>query len=152
MKRSRGSNSSLYTIAPPYDLAFRSGEVMTPAVPHSHDGAEVYFTLTDLPDVLLGDTVSAVSAGTLIIIPAFCVHQLYHEAGRKYDRYVLMINTGWLGDALCGTASDFSYLKSTDTPLFIHPESTKKRELLRRFRELLSFDDPSSPEALSVFF
>ncbi|MCR5734722.1 MAG: hypothetical protein K6G22_08980, partial [Lachnospiraceae bacterium] len=68
--------------------------------PHSHNATEFYYTLTDLPDVLLNDTVQAVPAGSLLIIPSYCVHQLFHEADVKYERYILTVHDRWLGSVL----------------------------------------------------
>ena len=49
----------------------------------------VAFTLSDLPDVLLNDTLLNVQKGTLILIPLFCIHQLYHEKDEQYERFIL---------------------------------------------------------------
>ncbi|MCR4599642.1 MAG: AraC family transcriptional regulator [Acetatifactor sp.] len=143
---------AMFPVAPPFDVAYRKETVSYPVGPHSHNAAELYFTLTDLPDVLLGDTVSAVPAGTLLIIPTFCIHQLYHEAGIKYERYILTIPTDWLKVVFCEGSSAFSYLENTGIPLLVIPEKQQKKELLHRFNELLSFSNRTSPEALVSLF
>ena len=152
MANTKERQISTYLVAPPYDVAYRNAKAPYPVGPHSHNAAELYYTLTDLPDVLLNDKVFAVPAGTLLIIPTFCVHQLYHETGIPYERYILNIHTSWLDSALCEGASRFSYLKNSTSPLFTFPKGEQKKELIRLFHELLSYPDRSAPEALSVFF
>lgn len=143
---------STFLVAPPFDVQYRNAKAPFPVGPHSHNASELYFTLTDLPDVLLNDKVFAVPAGTLLIIPAFCVHQLYHETDVTYERYILNIHEGWLDAALCDGASRFSFLKSGSTPQFIFPTNTQKKELLRLFSEMLSSHDPATPDSLTIFF
>ena len=142
----------MYPVVPPFDIAYRNGIVSHPAGPHTHNAAEIYFTLTDLPDVLLNDTVSAVPAGTILIIPAFCLHQLYHEAGVSYERYVLCINSEWIKAVLCENTEDYPYLFDSAEPVLLSPESKQKRELLRLFNGLLSFTGKATPESMLSFF
>ncbi len=151
-KEKRRSNISLFPVDPPYDAAYRNADAPVPVGPHSHNAAEIYFTLTDLPDVLLNDTVLAVPAGTLIVIPSFCVHQLYHESGIRYERYILTVHDKWLGSVLCEGSSEFSYLEDDGTPLLLFPKEEQKKELIRLFRELLSFKERTTPDAMVAFF
>ncbi len=143
---------SLFPVDPPYDAAYRNANAPVPVGPHSHNAAEIYFTLTDLPDVLLNDTVLAVPAGTLIVIPSFCVHQLYHESGIRYERYILTIHDKWLGSVLCEGASDLAYLEDNGTPLLLFPDEAQKKELIRRFNELLLLKKRTTPDAMVAFF
>ncbi len=142
------SDTAFYYVSSPFDIAYRNSASASPVGPHSHNAVEFYLTLTDLPDVLLNDTVLAVPAGTLLIIPAFCVHQLYHEAGTVYERYILTIRDKWLSTLLCENRSEYAYLHDSSHPLVIFPEDTKKEELLRYFDGLLSHEDPASTKAL----
>lgn len=142
----------MFPVAPPFDVAYRHETAPFPVGPHSHNAAEIYFTLTDLPDVLLNDTVSAVPAGTVLIIPTFCIHQLYHETGVRYERYILSIHTGWLNGVFCEGAKDFSYLENSTAPLLLFPDKKQKREFLHHFKELLSLTDRTSPQAMIKFF
>ena len=142
----------MFPVAPPFDVAYRNEKAPYPVGPHSHNAAELYFTLTDLPDVLINDTVSAVPAGTLLILPSFCIHQLYHETGVTYERYILTIHTKWLNGVLCEGASVFSYLENSSNPVLLSPNGAQKKELLRHFNELLSFSDRTTPEAMIQFF
>ena len=47
-----------FTIDAPYELAYRNNGTSSPARPHTHNALEIYLTMSDLPDVLLDDTVS----------------------------------------------------------------------------------------------
>ena len=68
-----------FIIDAPYELAYRNNGTSSPARPHTHNALEIYLTMSDLPDVLLDDTVSSVSKGSLIIIPPHHVHQLFNQ-------------------------------------------------------------------------
>ena len=150
--KKRDPNISLFPVDPPYDVAYRSADAPVPVGPHSHNAAEFYFTLTDLPDVLLNDTILAVPAGTLIVIPSFCVHQLYHESGVCYTRYILTVPDKWLGGVLCEGAAEFAYLEDNAAPLLLFPNEEQKKELIRRFDELLFFKERTTPDAMAAFF
>lgn len=141
-----------FPITSPFDAAYRKDSPAYPVGPHSHNGVELYFTLSDLPDVLLNDTVSKVPAGTLIIIPPFCVHQLYHEVGTVYERYVLSINTSWLDAVFCDNKEIFSYLKRSTAPLLLTPDAKRKERLLCRLQTLLPSSESSSPKTLANLF
>ena len=147
-KNTHSTDTSFFYVSTPYDIAYRNAAAVTPVGPHSHNAVEFYFTLTDLPDVLLNDTVLAVPAGALLILPAFCVHQLYHEAGVTYERYILTVQDQWLSNTLCEGSAKYAYLHDSDHPLILFPKGTKKEELLRHFDELLSQKDRSSTKAL----
>lgn len=151
-KKNQPADTSIFPVAPPFDIAYRNAKAPFPVGPHSHNAAELYFTLTDLPDVLINDTVSAVPAGTLLILPTYCIHQLYHETGVTYERYILSIHTKWLGDVLCEGASSFAYLEDSAKPVLLTPNAAQKKELLRQFQELLSIQDRTTPEAMIAFF
>lgn len=141
-----------FPIHAPFDVVYRKDSPAYPVGPHSHNGVELYFTLSDLPDVLLNDTVSEVPAGTLIILPPFCVHQLYHKAGTVYERYILSINTPWLDAVFCDNAAAFSYLKRNTTPLLLTPDAAGKERLLHRYQVLLSLPERFSPNTMANFF
>lgn len=150
MKNSKSSLS--FPIHPPFDAFYRNNLSDHPVGPHSHDGVELYYTLSDLPDVLLNDTIQAVPAGTLIIIPPFCVHQLYHESGVTYERYILSINSNWLSNVVCTPDAPFSYLTESSIPLLLTPKTTHRKEWVQGLKTLSNFSSFSTPEALSFFF
>lgn len=141
-----------FPIAPPYDIIYRNNRIDYPVGPHSHNAVELYYTLSDLPDILLNDTVSAVPAGTLIIIPPFCVHQLYHEAGKIYERYILSIHTQWLEHVFCNQDEYFSYFKENASPLLLTPNNSMKEEWLISLNTLTSFSSSITPKAMACFF
>lgn len=142
---------SMFSVPPPYDITYRNEISPYPVGPHSHNAAELYYTLTDLPDVLLNGTVSMIPAGTLIIIPTYCIHQLYHENNKVYERYILSIHTDWLKVAFCGVPTIFSRLEEKE-PLFFFPENEEKKKLLEHFERLLKFEDKITPDSLSAIF
>lgn len=145
-------NILTFPVPAPFDMVYRNSYTDSPVGPHSHDAVELYFTLSDLPDVLLNDTVSAVPAGTLIIIPPFCVHQLYHEAGTVYERYILSINMQWLDEVFCHKNDTFSYLRKSDSPIFLTPDHANRQKWVQKLDRLLSFSSSTASEALSCFF
>lgn len=145
-------NILTFPVPAPFDMVYRNSYTDSPVGPHSHDAVELYFTLSDLPDVLLNDTVSAVPAGTLIIIPPFCVHQLYHEAGTVYERYILSINMQWLDEVFCHKNDTFSYLRKSASPIFLTPDHANHQKWIQKLDRLLSFSSNTAPEALSCFF
>ena len=142
----------MFPVAPPFDVVYRNAAAPVPVGPHSHNAVELYLTLTELPDVLLNNTVSAVPAGTLIIIPSFCIHQLYHETGTQYERYILSINSDWIESVFCKEASEFSYMSDSSAPLLIFPDKRKRERLIRLFNRLIAFPSKSTPDAMIVFF
>lgn len=139
----------MFPVAPPFDVVYKKESAPYPVGPHAHNAVELYYTLTALPDVLLNDKIFAVPAGTLLIIPTFCVHQLYHEIGTIYERYILSINTEWLDQVLCEGAIHFSFLKDSTNPLFLLPPNPK---LVHHFDTLLSHTDRTTPAAMADLF
>ncbi len=148
----KSKNILTFPVAAPFDIVYKNSISDSPVGPHSHNAVELYFTLSDLPDVLLNDTVSAVPAGTLIIIPPFCVHQLYHEVGKFYERYILSINTQWLDNVFCHKADAFTYLKENASPLLLNPKPSQYTIWMQGLNRLISFPSITVPEALSCFF
>ncbi len=147
-----GKHVLTFPVAAPFDVAYKHSQTSSPVGPHSHNAVELYFTLSDLPDVLLNDTVSKVPAGTLIIIPPFCVHQLYHGTGIMYERYILSVNSQWLDAVFCDNADTLSYLKRSNCPLLLTPDEAGKEKLLMQLNHLLSFKNIVTPEAMTCFF
>lgn len=92
-----------------FEIVYRNNSTSCPVLPHTHNALEIYFTLTDLPDVLLNDTVSNVAKGSLIIIPPYYVHQLYNQKLTVYERYIVTINTFWLNNVFSSHPELFRY-------------------------------------------
>ena len=109
-----------FTIDAPYELAYRNNGTSSPARPHTHNALEIYLTMSDLPDVLVDDTVSSVSKGSLIIIPPHHVHQLFNQKLTIYERYVLNINSDWPWSRFRTHALCRSGFLSCDPPAFSH--------------------------------
>lgn len=119
-----------FAVDDPYDIVYRKSSTSSPVKPHTHNALEIYFTLTDLPDVLLNDTVSGVSKGSLIVIPPHYVHQLFNQKLTIYERYIVTVNSSWLETVLAGT--DLMTYASQDSLPAIIPLPEARVTLLRR--------------------
>ena len=108
-----------YSVDIPYDIVYRNNSTSCPVKPHTHNALEIYFTLTDLPDVLLNDTVSSVSKGSLIIIPPHYVHQLFNQKLTIYERYIITINSNWLNTVLDKDTELMTYASYTSLPAIV---------------------------------
>ncbi len=141
-----------FGVADSFDIAYRKNQNTYPVHPHVHNALEVYFTLTDLPDALLGSIITNVPAGTLIFIPPYMVHQLYHEPEPVYERYVLSIDPVWLESSLRNCPTAFPYLDSNSDAGII-PLRTEEQELLVSIlNEILALNEPYSPAYYARFF
>ena len=119
-----------FRIDKPFDIAYRKDMPTTPVGPHIHNGMELYYTLTALPDVLVEDQVFNVPEKTLIVIPPYAVHQLYHESGNTYERYVININDIWLKNVFSDTPGIPScFIQKTDPLILKFRESIIKKIL-----------------------
>ena len=144
--------SLFFPTDPPFDAAYRKWSTETPVGPHQHNAIEFYYTLTPLPDVLIDNRIIAVPADTLIIIPPFCVHQLYHEANLIYERYVILIQEQWLSNAFCGIPTSFPFMESGSHPFFIRLDNELKNDFIEKAESLVSANMLTSPSALSSLF
>lgn len=150
-KSSKPEHNLSFSVAAPYHVIYKNENPYYPVGPHSHNAVELYLNLTDLPDVLLSDTVIAVPAGTLLIIPPFFVHQLYH-VDSVYERYILSINSQWLESVFCEQGESLSYLKRSSTPILLPLSETNKNNLIIQLEKLLSIPDTFSSEAMASLF
>lgn len=141
-----------FAVIEPYELYYKMDVAAEPVSAHTHNGAEIYVTLTDLPDVLLNDTVSKVQKGSLIIIPPFCLHQLYHEKGIVYERYILNLDTEWLDHVLMGHHADIDYLKNPVKPLIISLGDRQLSELTEHMKQLIEAKNEKNIGTLACFF
>lgn len=131
-------NILYFAVNEPYGLYHKKDVATSPVGAHTHNSVEVYLTLTDLPDVLLNDTVSKVRRGSLIIIPPFCVHQMYHEKGIGYERYIMNINSEWLGYVICSSGVSVDYLENKEAPLIIPIEKKQLKDLTDSMEQFVS--------------
>lgn len=126
-----------YVINEPYELFYKNSSTAFPVGAHTHNKAEIYLTLSDLPDALLNDTVSSIPKGTLILIPPFCVHQLYHEKNVRYERYILNLDTEWLETVLCGKQALTERLSYSATPLVMTLSKEQLSALTKAMHKVL---------------
>lgn len=136
----------------PYELVYRDNVVTNTVSAHIHNVTEIYLTMTDLPDVLLNDTVSKVMRGSLIIIPPFCVHQLYHRKNMAYKRYILNIDVKWMEYVLSESTADIDYMKNPQNPVIIPLEKEKLDVLLESLNRFLPIQAEHNMRTLSVLF
>lgn len=136
----------------PYDIVYRNNSTSCPVKPHTHNALEIYFTLTNLPDVLLNDTVSSVSKGSLIIIPAHYVHQLFNQKLTVYERYIITINSNWLNTVLGKISELMSYASHTSLPTIIRLSSSDISILRDKLDNYLQNDCISSLSRYADFF
>lgn len=108
-----------FSVERPFEVVYRKSSTSTPVKPHTHNALEIYFTLTDLPDVLLNDTVSGVARGSLIIIPPHYVHQLFNQRLTIYERYIVTINSAWLNTVLTDSPELMNYAAPISLPMVI---------------------------------
>lgn len=140
------------TQASPFNLAYRNDSPRVPVGPHSHDAAELYLTLSDLPDVILNDRVVEVPSGTLIIVPPFCVHQLYHRKDAVYERYVLNIQVKWLEDVFGNSDQTMFYLRKDAEPTLITLKNAQEKRIMKALDKQLGHRNACTPESLADFF
>lgn len=109
-----------FAITEPYDVVYRKSSTSHLILPHTHNALEIYFTLTDLPDVLLNDTVSGVGNGALVIIPPYHVHQLFTSCQTVYERYIISINSEWLQHLFPSASDVMNYADIASQPAIIY--------------------------------
>lgn len=126
-----------FDIGAPYDIVYRQCISPYPVLPHTHNAAELYLTCTYLPDVLLDDTVSQVPTWSLIVIPPFCVHQLFHETNIMYERYILSIHHEWLDKILFHVKEPFPYLRPGAKPVIVSLQPDRQTQITDAFQKVL---------------
>ena len=141
-----------FSVDDPYDIVYRKSSTSTPVKPHTHNAVEIYFTLTDLPDVLLDDIISSASAYSLIVIPPHTVHQLFHQKEIVYERYIVTINSHWLEQVLRNNSRWMHYAFSGGQPAIIPLKESTAVLLSRELDQYLQKHNSLSMPALADFF
>lgn len=145
-------NIPYFCVDDPYDIVYKKSSTSTPVKPHTHNAVEIYFTLTDLPDVLLDDIVSGASACSLIVIPPHTVHQLFHQKATVYERYIVTINSHWLEQVLGNNSGWMHYAFSGGQPAIIPLNQSKATMLSHELDQYLVKHNNLSMPALADFF
>lgn len=140
-----------YVINEPYELFYKNSSTNYPVGAHTHNKAEIYLTLTELPDALLNNTVSRIPQGTLILIPPFCVHQMYHQKNVKYERYILNLDTQWFENVLCGKQHLSEYLKPSVSPLILPLSNEQLSSITKSMRKVLPIVQEKSIKSTAEF-
>ena len=141
-----------FAVQEPFELTYKDGIVTRTVCAHTHNVAEVYLTLTDLPDVLLNQTVSQVRQGTLIVIPPFCVHQLFHRENLEYRRYILNVDVNWVEAVLAKSRVDLGYMKDAQQPLILSLGEEELERLLGQLDALVKSREKGELQAVAQFF
>ena len=145
-------NTPYFAVNEPYELVYRDNVVTNTVSAHTHNVAEIYLTMTDLPDVLLNDMVFQVPRGTLIVIPPFCVHQLFHLENQEYKRYILNVDVCWVESVLLENAMDIEYMKNADIPGVIPLAPNQLLELMIRLNQFLPVQGEHDMKTIAAFF
>lgn len=141
-----------FTIEFPYEIAYRHSGTSSPAKPHTHNALELYLTLSDLPDVLLDDTVSGVSKGSLIIIPPHHVHQLFNQKLTIYERYIISVNSDWLHTVLGAGSGLLPYADTSFSPTILGLSPSELGGLCSQLNHYLQLHPQHSLSAYADFF
>lgn len=121
--------------------------------PHTHNAVEIYFNLTDVPNILLGSKVIPFPKNTLLLIPAYCIHKVIAPESLNYERYILTIHTAWL-EHMVGKDLDnrYAYFKDAQNPLVFHLIEEDAKELADHCFSLLQCSGAEKFKKLQIFF
>lgn len=136
----------------PFEIVYRKGITPSPVKPHTHNALEIYFTLNDLPDVLLNDTVSSVESGSLIIIPPYCVHQLFNTYSNICERYIITINSVWLNHVFSSHPELIAYANQNANFNIIKLSGTEQETLCSLLNQFVTKADTVSLSHYTSFF
>lgn len=141
-----------YSFDIPFEIVYRNNSTSDPVRPHTHNALEIFFTLSDLPDVLLNDTVSGVASGTLIIIPPYNIHQLFTQKLTRYERYIITVSTDWLSNVLGSDPELMRYASPSGQPKMISLTGSQVTELRHKLDHYLDRDSAPSVSGYADFF
>lgn len=139
-------------VTPGFHIVYRNEIVNVHMQPHMHNAAEFYLNLTDLPNVLLGDRLQCVPAGSLILFPSYCIHRTVRNIGEIYERYVLFIHTEWFKKVMAKEAESYQYMSNAATPVVIPLDMRQLTCFKEQFYALLSDSGHAPLKGLSMFF
>lgn len=141
-----------YSADKPFEAVYRNSSTPLPVKPHTHNALEIFFTLTDLPDVLLNDTVSSVPRNSLILIPPHCIHQLFNRKLTVYERYIVTLSSDWFSHITDTGSELIRYAISGCTPLIIRLSPAQADRLTCLLNSFITQYKTLSLEAYSGFF
>lgn len=111
----------------PYEVVYKNFINEFPGGPHTHDALEIYYTLSSLPNVLVKDSIAPIEPDSIIIIPPYCVHQLYEDTDVCYERFIVTINIDWLQNVMLSTTGIPSYMQPGSNPLVLKLSKFEKK-------------------------
>lgn len=153
LKEAGNAKHFLYDdVAPGFHIVYRNETVRVPMPPHMHNAVEFYLNLTDLPNVLLGDRLQFVPAGSLILFPSYCIHRTIRHIGETYERYVMFIHTEWFQKLMTTDAESYGYMCNAAAPVVIPLDARQLSCLKEQFSALFFASGHAPLKRLSVFF
>lgn len=148
----KSTNIPYFGVKHSFEVVYRNQGTSSPVIPHTHNALEIYFTLTDLPDVLLNDTVSSIKKGALIIIPPYTVHQLFNQSLTAYERYILSVNMTWLSNVFVSTPELLQYTNPSSQPLIIALSNNEQAILCENLQQFIRKHKQISLHTYTDFF
>lgn len=119
---------------------------------HTHNAIEIYLTLSDIPNVMLGDKIYPLSAGSLMVIPPGCVHKMFNY-GTDYERYILTIQEEWIRGILKESAEkDYAHYFDPAKPTIIVLNQAEQKELVQNMKELMTCEEDDLFLKYRIFF
>lgn len=78
-----------------FELLHKEEKELYTMPPHTHNAIEIFYTLTEIPGMLLESKIIEVPKNSLIVIPAGCVHKICAPEELVINRYILSISSEW---------------------------------------------------------
>lgn len=141
-----------FAVSDCFDIAYRNNSSSSPVKPHIHNGIELYFTLTDLEDVLINDTVSRVESGSLIVIPPYTVHQLFNRKLTVYERYIISVNASWLNQVFSSHPELLHFVNPVTGFRIFHLSDCQQKTLCQHLQSLVPRPETIDPSYYAQFF
>lgn len=138
-------------IESPYEVVYKNYINEIPGGPHTHDALEIYYTLSSLPNVLVRDSIAPVEPDSIIIIPPYCVHQLYEDTDVCYERFIVTINIDWLNSIMLYGAGIPCYMQPGSNPIILKLNKSEKKSFETALNSQLEADKTSSFFSHSAF-
>lgn len=152
MQQNTNSQIPYYAVDDPFDIVYRNSSSSHIVLPHIHNALEIYFSLTDLPDVLLNDAVSSVPKGSLIVIPPYNAHQLFNQRLTVYERYIVSINSDWLQVVFRNHPELMEYADRNASPLILPLSESNQALLTNSLQFFLTAPKEFTLEYYAAFF
>lgn len=135
-----------------FEISHRNENSCIMMPPHTHNGVEIYLSITEIPHVLIDTKVLSIPKNTLIIFPPYCIHQLTAKTDEVCERYVFTVNTSWLNKLSINISAKYAYLEDGKHPIVIPLDDIATEILTGSFEELITCDSENIFLRFSYFF